>query len=998
MRAEPLQLTKGLAASRPLYTLKMSTHGFELIREEKVDEVNSVARIYRHIKTGAEFISMLNDDENKAFGIGFATPWNDSTGIAHIMEHSVLCGSRKYPLKEPFIELAKGSLNTFLNAMTYPDKTVYPVASTNTQDLYNLVDVYLDAVFYPNITEKTLEQEGWHYDLESADGQMIYKGVVFNEMKGSYSSPDGVLGRISQQALFPDNQYGVDSGGDPKQIPNLTYPTFKKFHETYYHPSNAKIWWYGDDDPDKRLEYLDSWLSQFDKIEVDGEVKLQPRFTAPRSTIAYYDAGEDAEAAKSQISLNWMIGESADQEKTLAWQILGHILLGTQASPLRKVLIDSGLGEDVTGGFEDELRQSTFGAGMKGIDAKQADQVEALVLDTLGKLADDGIEAEMIEAAMNTIEFRLREMNTGRFPRGLALWLGSMSTWLHGGDPLSPLRYEAPLNAIKTKLANGEKLFENLIGHDLLDNPHRVKVVLQPDAALREREDQQERARLDKVFGSLSTHELNDIVENTHLLRKMQETSDSPEVMATVPSLTIGDLDKTNKAIPIEITRAGNAGEAEIVYHDLFTNGIAYIDIGFNMRAVPGTALPYLGLFRRLTFSVGTQRDDYVKLSQRIGRKTGGIYATTINAMRSADSDAAGTNASWFFLRGKATMAQIDDLLDIAQDVLLNIKLDNKERVKQIVLEEKARAEAGLIPSGHGVVRTRLSSRFDPADFADEQMGGISYLFFLRETVDQIEKDWPSVLQQLEFVRSHLINRNQMIANVTLDAENWQTLQPKLNAFIQQLPANGASVTDWLPPATQPNEGLTIPAQVNYVGKGANLYTLGYKLHGSINVISNWLRTTYLWDRVRVQGGAYGGFCTFDARSGVWTYLSYRDPNLIKTLNNYDGIAPFLREHAPTQAEVERAVIGVIGSLDSYELPDSKGFTSLTRHLLGISESYRQRIRDEVLSTTTADFVKFADTLDQFNANAQIVVLGSSAAIDAANAERAGLLSKTKVM
>ena len=980
----------------------MSNHGFELIREEKVDEVNSVARIYRHIKTGAEFISLLNDDENKAFGIGFATPWNDSTGIAHIMEHSVLCGSRKYPLKEPFIELAKGSLNTFLNAMTYPDKTVYPVASANTQDLYNLVDVYLDAVFYPNITEKTLEQEGWHYDLDSADGQMIFKGVVFNEMKGNYSSPDGMIGRISQKMLFPDNQYGVDSGGDPKEIPNLTYATFKKFHETYYHPSNAKIWWYGDDEPDKRLEYLDSWLSQFDQITVDGEVKLQPRFDAPRATIAYYDAGADAETAKSQISLNWMIGESADQEKTLAWHILGYILLSTQASPLRKALIDSGLGEDVTGGFDDELRQSMFSAGMKGIDSKNANTVEALVLDTLGKLADDGIEAEMVEAAMNTIEFRMREMNTGRFPRGLSLWLGSLSTWLHGGDPLAPLRYEAPLKAIKDKLSSGQKLFETLIGDDLLNNPHRVKVILQPDATLRERENAQERARLDEVFRSLNVDELNRIVDNTHLLRHMQETPDSPEVMATVPSLELGDLDKTNKAIPIEVTSAGQAtaaGNSQIVYHELFTNGIAYMDIGFNMRTLPSTALPYLGLFRRLTFSIGTERDDYVKLSQRIGRKTGGIHASTINSMSNAPASGVGaSNVSWFFLRGKATMAQVDDLLDIAQDVLLHIKLDNKERVKQIVLEEKARAESGLIPGGHGVVNTRLKSRFDPADFADEQMSGLSYLFFLRDTIEQIDADWPAVLQQLEQVRGQLINRNQLVANVTLDRDNWQTVQPKLMEFIEALPAASADVKDWVPVGSQPNEGLTMPAQVNYVGKGANLYELGYKLHGSINVISNLLRTTYLWDRVRVQGGAYGGFCTFDSRSGVWTFLSYRDPNLIKTLNNYDGVAVFLRDQAPSQAEVERAIIGVIGSLDAYELPDAKGFTSLTRHLLGVDEAYRQRIRDEVLGTTTADFVKFADVLDAVRDHGQIVVLGSPAAVDTANAERPGLLSKTKVM
>jgi hypothetical protein len=970
-----------------------SIHGFELLREERIAEINSLARIYKHVKTGAQFVSVINDDENKSFGIAFATPWNDSTGIAHIMEHSVLCGSRKYPLKEPFIELAKGSLNTFLNAMTYPDKTVYPVASQNTQDLYNLVDVYLDSVFYPSITENTLKQEGWHYDQESKDAPMIFKGVVFNEMKGNYSSPDSMIGRASQWVLFPDNAYGVDSGGDPKVIPSLTYATFKKFHETYYHPSNAMIWWYGDDDPDKRLAYLDSWLREFDAKPIDARVKLQPRFTEPRSKILYYDVATGEESAKSQISVNWMIGESGDVENDMAWQILSYILLSTQASPLRKALIDSGLGEDVTGGFEDELRQTTFGVGMKGVAGEKLDQVEQVILNTLSKLADDGIEAEMIEAAMNTIEFRMREMNTGRFPRGLALWLSSLSTWLHGGDPLQPLRYEAPLNAIKTKLKNGQKLFENLIGRDLLNNPHRVKVTLLPDPSLREREDAAERAKLDAAAASMSQSELDAVLEDTHKLREMQETPDSAEALAKMPTLTLADIDKQNRTIPIEVTRQG---QTQIVYHDLFTNGIAYVDVGFNLRALPSAALPYLGLFRRLLLSMGTEAESYVKLSQRIGRKTGGLYASTLNSTTAGSV----TNAAYMFLRGKGTMSQLDDLLDIMRDVLLTAKLDDKDRIKQIVLEEKARNEGGLIPGGHGVVNTRLKGRFTAADFADEQMGGISYLFFLRDLAEQIETDWPSVLNKLAFVRRYLVNRNGMVANITLDEKNWRALQPKLSAFIGSLPAAPAGLVDWNSHVQKPreNEGLTMPSQVNYVGKGANLFDLGYPLHGSINVISNWLRTSYLWERVRVQGGAYGGFCTFDARSGVWTYLSYRDPNLLKTLDNYDGTGPYLRANAPSQSEVERAIIGVIGSLDAYELPDAKGFTSLTRYLLSIDDGYRQHIRDEVLGTTTQDFVNFADVLDAVRDRGQIVVLGSAAAMDAANAERGKLLSKTKVM
>lgn len=967
-------------------------HGFELIKDTEVAEYNTRARLYRHAATGAELLSLENNDENKVFGITFRTPPPDSTGIAHIMEHSVLCGSRKYPLKEPFVELIKGSLKTFLNAFTFPDKTCYPVASQNLQDFYNLIDVYLDAVFYPRITPEILQQEGWHYELENPTGPMIYKGVVFNEMKGAYSSPDSLLGRYSQQTLFPDNAYGVDSGGDPEHIPNLTYQQFKTFHQTYYHPSNARIFFYGDDPPQERLKLVQEYLKDFEAIQVDSSVELQPQFDAPRRETFPYDAGDETGEKKSYLTVNWLLPENANPEQTLSLTILSYILLGTSASPLRKALIDSGLGEDVTGGLDTQLRQMVFMAGLKGIAGGDVDKVENLILDTLARLAREGIEPETVEAALNTLEFNLRENNTGSFPRGLSLMLRSLTMWLYGGDPVAPLAFEAPLAAIKEKVAADESYFEKLIDRHLLQNNHRVTVALEPDPNLGQRQEAAEAERLAKAQAAMDQARLEEVIKETRKLKQMQETPDPPEALAAIPSLTLDDLDEKIKTVPLAVeTQQGT----EILYHDIFTNGIVYLDVGFNLHALPQELLPYVSLFSQALLKIGTETEDFVKLSQRIGRKTGGIWpASFLSAQQNSRESAA-----WLFLRGKATMTQTDDLLDILRDILLTVKLDNRDRFKQMVLEAKAGAESGLIPAGHNVVDTRLRANFHQADWADEQMGGLTHLFFLRQLAKDVDNDWPGVLAKLEDVRKTLLNRNAMLCNVTLDADNWQQFQPKLANFLDTLPARPMSQAVWTPQPPLSHEGLTIPAKVNYVGKGANLYELSYRYHGSVIPITNYLRTTWLWERVRVQGGAYGGFCRFDSHSGVFSYLSYRDPNLLGTLDNYDRASQFLTNVDLSREEIVKSIIGAIGQMDAYQLPDAKGYASMVRHLIGMTDEIRQQRRDEVLSTTQAHFREFADALAQVNERGLVVVLGSQEDIAAANARRGNhWLSVQKVL
>jgi len=972
-------------------------HGFELLRTQEIPELNTNARFFRHLQTGAELLSLENKDENKVFTITFRTPPEDSTGIAHIMEHSVLCGSKKYPLKEPFVELIKGSLNTFLNAFTYPDKTAYPVASQNLKDFYNLIDVYMDAVLHPLIPPTTLQQEGWHYELEDVNAPLTYKGVVFNEMKGAYSNPEDLLLDRARMSLFPDTIYRVDSGGDPQVIPDLTYAQFKDFHERYYHPSNARIYFYGDDDPDERLRLMNSYLSGYEKLEVDSSIALQPRFRMPLQLEQDFSAGESEEDRKGMLVMSWLLTETNDPELMLAFSILAHILIGTPASPLRKALIDSGLGEDLAGtGFEPELRQMYFSTGLKGLKADKdgnlpdAERVEELILKTLQAL-QQGIDREMVEASLNTIEFALRENNTGSFPQGLLLEMRSMTAWLYGHDPIAPLAFEEPLRTIKTQLSSGYRYFEAFLENFLLGNPHRTTLIMKPNPRWQKERDDEERLRLEKARAEMSPSELQQIVEQTQQLRELQQRPDPPEVLASLPSLTLDDLDKENKHIPLEET---GLADVRTFTHDLFTNGILYLDLGLDVHTLPQELIPYVPLFGRALLEMGTEKEDYVRLAQRIGRSTGGIWPSPFTTLVQGSDQAAAR----LFIRSKATLDKVGELFSILEDVLLLPKLDNLERFRQMALEDKAGREAALVPAGHRIVNSRLRARFNEADWATEQMSGVSQLFFQRELIRQMETDWQSVLEKLEELHRHLVNRSALVVNVTLDDESWQGLKPQLTEFLQKLPSMPVAAASWAPPRNPLAEGLTIPAQVNYVGKGGNLFELGYQQDGSMDVIIKYLGTTWLWERVRVQGGAYGGFVSFSRRTGVLTYLSYRDPNLTGTLENFDRAADFLKGLKLDPAELTKSIIGAIGDMDAYLLPDAKGFLSLQRHLAGESDDFRQQVRDQLLSAKEQDFHALGELLGKMNKTADVVVMGSAEALAKANTELENKLAITKVI
>ena len=969
----------------------MST-GFTLVSSTHVQEIASKADLYVHDKTGARILSMRNDDENKVFGITFRTPPADSTGVAHILEHSVLCGSRKYPVKEPFVDLLKGSLQTFLNAMTYPDKTCYPVASQNLQDFRNLVDVYLDAVFFPRITRDIFEQEGWHLDLPAADAPLAVKGVVYNEMKGVYSSPDSQLAEHSQQSLYPDTTYGLDSGGHPAAITDLTYEQFLEFHRTYYHPANAWIFFYGDDDPEARLEMLGEYLDHFDTLTVDSTIGIQERFTAPREVRRGFEASGEEGEGLGMLTMNWLLPGKEDPETVLACKILDGLLTGLNASPLRRALIESGLGEDLTGaGVEHEMAQMYYSVGLKGVRPENFEAVRKLVISTLEGIVEQGFEADLVEAGINSAEFDLRENNTGAYPRGLIVMLRALGSWLYDLDPLELVAFEKPLSALKERLARGERVFEELIRRYILENPHHSVVILEPEAGYAARVEEEEQGRIAQLRAARADLTDEELVRRTEELRRMQEAPDSPEALATLPSLSREDIEPQVRVTPSE---ARDWDGATALLHDLPTNDICYLDLALDLAAVPERLIPLLPLFGRALTEMGTETEDYVSFSKRIGSKTGGVYVRKILSMR----EGGGSPVARMVMRAKAVGERVDDMLDIVGDALTRTRFDDRERFRQMVLEEKAGLEHALVPSGHHFVGLRLRSRFNLADSLQERMGGISYLMFLRELVARLDSDWPGVLADLEALRAITVRRDGALVNLTMDEGMLEAHGPKFRDFLAGLPGGAQNPAAWTGIAGAEHEGLIIPAQVNYVGKICDLHAAGYAFHASSLVASKYLRTTWLWEQVRVLGGAYGGFCNYGRLTGLMSFGSYRDPNIVSTLTAFDGCGKFLETVKLDGGELLKAVIGTSGDLDPYQLPDAKGFTAMTQHLAGVTTETRQRIRDEVLATEERHLREFGSVLREAAAGGAVCVMAGEEALLRAGTQGLSLPERLKLL
>ena len=939
----------------------MDLTGFTVLSKAQMSEVDGTATLFEHTLTRAQILSVVNHDENKCFGVSFRTPPSDSTGVAHIMEHSVLCGSAKYPVKEPFVELLKGSLQTFLNAFTFPDKTCYPVASANLQDFYNLIDVYLDAVFHPKITENIFRQEGWHIEALTGDSKWTYKGVVFNEMKGAYSSPDSLLSEHSQQILFPDMLYSLDSGGDPERIPDLTYEAFKAFHENYYHPSNARFFFWGDDPEEQRLEIIRNQLAGVGYRAVNSEIPLQKPFSTPRKREVAYAAGNAEQ--KCMFTVNWLLGERGDVHEALQMEMLSHILQGMPGSPLERALISSGLGEETTGcGLETDLRQMYYSVGLKGIKEEDVPRAETVIFDTLAALVRDGIPKETVEAAVNSAEFSYRESNTGSFPRGLAAMVQALSTWLYDGDPLAALAWEAPLAEIKRRLAQGERVFEQLIENRFLNNQHRGTVVLLPDLNLGARREEKEAARLEALHSASTGEQRARFVQETQELQKAQMTPDSPEALATIPALGVSDLPRNNQIIPetrLELP-------CTCLSHEQPTQGIAYVSLLLPLTAVPDRLLPLLPLFLRTITEIGTSKHDYVTLGERIAAKTGGVHA----GMAVGTEFGTGALYRYFSLGGKVVYDKLEDLFDLFQEVLLCPLSDRKislERIGQMLLETKAQLEESMQSAGHAVVSTRLGARYSLHGAIAERTGGVSYLNSVRNYVRLFEEEPDRLLDDLAVLRSAIVGAENAIVSCTAEEKGLSGIYTRARDLVGLLPRTPVQLAEkcdvpamnTLPKA----EALITPARIHYVGKSVNLYSQGWRYHGSASVILRYLRMGYLWETVRVRGGAYGAFCSLDRVLGTLRCVSYRDPNTVETLEAYDQMAHFLKNFTPDTNQLAQAIVGAVGDLDTYRLPSARGAVALGHTLSKDTEEQRQRMREEMLATSARDFASFADVL-----------------------------------
>lgn len=957
----------------------MATHAFSLIKEQNIKEINSLARLWKHDRLGAELLSLVSEDDNKVFGVSFRTPVDDSTGVPHILEHAVLCGSRSYQVKDPFVLLLKGSLQTFLNAMTYPDKTCYPVASANLKDFYNLVDVYLDATFFPLISEEAFRQEGWRVELDSPEAAPSIQGVVYNEMKGVYSSPDSLLDSLSMASLFPDTEYGLESGGDPEHIPDLSYATFREFHQNYYHPSNARFFFSGNDPEEERLAMISRKLEGFAPSGPAGPVQRQKPLTGPifvRRPYAASDAPDESGAC--HFTVNWLLPEVLDQHLVMSLSMLEHILIGLPASPLRKALIESGLGEDLSGvGLETELRQMFFSIGLKGIQENALDPAKEIIFQTLNDLHAQGINREAIEAAINSIEFDLRENNTGSTPRGLMFMLTALAGWLHGADPIEQLSFEADLAAIKQEAANG--LFEDLIKKHFIDNLSRSTVLIYPDQDLAETKLAREKDLLERLMGPDTPEKRRDLVRQTSILKESQQTPDAPENVAAIPHLSIGDLERTEKSVPSEETSLAGA---EALYHVLPTSGLVYLDLGFNLKAVPAAMLPLTVTLGQTLVQMGTDKESYEELGLRIARKTGGISPQVFISptFKGPEPEA------WLFVRGKATRDNLPYMLDILRDMLTLGQPDDQDRLSQIVLQEKSQFEEGIIPTGHRQVARRIRSRLDPAGHLEESLLGLEQIFYLRTLSGQVDSDWDNLLANIKLMRAKLFTRDNMIVNITAEADGQASILKNLETFCLDIPAaekNALAWTSWPAPKRLEREWLKIAAAVNYVGAGLDLSKAMSETNGSIQAITRLVSTGWLWEQVRMLGGAYGAFCSFDRAARTLVFASYRDPNIERTLQVFKDTAGHLAGLKLSEEDLTRAVVGAMGGWDPYLLPDARGFAALIKRLTGDSPLLRQQVRDQLMSTAQSHFREFGDLLSACQGQELSAVISGSAPLDA---------------
>ena len=961
---------------------------YEILDEHRVEDVQSDGFILRHKKSGARIAILSNNDDNKVFYIGFRTPPEDETGVPHIIEHTTLCGSKKFPVKDPFIELAKGSLNTFLNAMTYPDKTVYPIASCNDQDFKNLMDVYLDAVFNPNITkyEEIFKQEGWHYELTGKDDELKINGVVYNEMKGAYSSPDEVLSSQIYRSLFPDNTYSKDSGGNPEYIPKLTYEAYLDFYHKYYHPSNSYIYLYGDMDVVERLEWLDKeYLSLYDYKKVNSEINKQPAFDEIKNVEAQYSITmDDSQENKTYLSYNRVVGDTLDEMLYQAFDVLDYALVSSPGAPVKQALIDAGIGDDVYGSYDAGILQPVFSFVAKNANASQADEFESIIENTLKEVVKTGINKEALLAGINSSEFKFREADFGQFPKGLLFGLNCLDSWLF--DDMKPFIHLECLGTFaKLRKAVDTDYFEKLIQEYLLDNTHGSSVTVKPKRGLGNEREEVLAKELSDYKASLSDEEIKKLIEDTEHLKKYQEEPSSDEDLRKLPMLTRADMKKN--AMPFSNIE-DELLDVKVVRHDIESNGIDYISFLFDAGDFAQSELGYLGFFTNALGLVSTEKYSYTDLANATNIYTGGISTGT-----ASHPDIKDRNNFVFKLEVKLKVLEknLDKALELMEQMLLSSDFTDTKRLGELVAQIKARLQANLSSSGHLVAAMRSMSSFSRYALYQDELKGVAFYRSICRIEKELSESPKSVSDKLAAIAKKLFARNRMLISFTGNNEAYGNAKPSLEKVITGFNKMSAVGNQAEVHFNTAKEAFIDASQIQYVAKTGDFICEGYEYTGALRLLRIILSYDYLWINVRVKGGAYGCMNTF-LRSGESYFVSYRDPNLSDTLDVYDRIPEYIKSFSPDERDMTKYIIGTFSALDTPMNPEAKGSRSLSAYLEGITYEQIQKERNEILNAQPEDIRRLADLVEAVLKKDSICVIGNENMIK----ESAGLFENVE--
>ena len=918
---------------------------------------------------------IANDDDNKVFYVGFRTPPEDSTGVPHIIEHTVLCGSDKYPVKDPFVELVKGSLNTFLNAMTYPEKTIYPVASCNDKDFQNLMSVYMDAVFHPNIYkyQEIFKQEGWHYELEDEDSPITINGVVYNEMKGAFSSADDVLQRQILNSLFPDTSYRNESGGDPDFIPDLTYEAYLDFHRRYYHPCNSYIYLYGDMDVAEKLRWLDEeYLSHYKKITIDSAIREQKPFAKPVELVKKYPiSSTETEEDNTYLSYNLVVGTVLDKKLYLAFDILDYALVSAPGAPVKKALLDAGIGKDITGGYDSGTMQPIFSFIAKNANGSQKEEFLSVIRETLKQQVKDGIDKKALLAGINGSEFRYREADFGQFPKGLLYGIQCLDSWLY--DDMQPFMH---LEASETYRFLKEQVktdyFEQLIQTYLLDNPHASVVVIEPEKGLNAKKEEQLAKKLAAYKESLSKEEIQQLIADTKHLKQYQEEPSPREDLEKIPILCREDMKR--EAAPL-INQEREVDGVTVIHHSMFSNGIAYLRFLFDIRDFAVEDIPYVGLLKYVLGYVDTEHYGYAELSNEINIHTGGIGCSFgVYPHMSGEEQMK----VMFEVKTKVLMEELPEAGKLITEMIKTSVLSDEKRLLEILGQLKSRLQASLSSVAHSVASMRAMSYFSRAAYYQDAVGGILFEQKVADLAEHFEEKKADLIAKLEELTRKIFTPERMSVSVVCEEKDFVAVGREIGQLKQALyPSEGSTVRN-LPPLVleQKNEGFTDASKVQYVARTGNFKRHGFEYNGALRILKVIMGYDYLWINIRVKGGAYGCMNSY-MRNGDTYFVSYRDPNLEKTNEIYDGIPEYLENFTADERDMTKYIIGTVSDLDTPLNPNAKGARSMTALLQGITQEDLQRERDEVIGATEKDIRALKDMIASVLEEHNLCVIGN---------------------